>query len=464
MTSYTRQIADYAASLKLSDVPQDVIARAKGVMLDGLGCGLYGSDVTWTRILAGVVKRLEPKGGQASIWGCSQTASAVNAALVNGTMVQGYELDDVHINGALHTCSIVLPAAFAAAEYVGADKVSGEKLLTSIIAGFEIGPRIGKCMRGEAMLFNGWHSGAIIAPFPGTITAGVVLGLNAEQFFHAMGIAGTQACGLMAAQYGSMVKRMQHAKGAQSGLYGAMLAADGFTGIEDVFEEKYGGFCSTFSHSTDAFDLPALVEGLGKSWETMMFTIKTYACRGGNHSAVNAIDELVTETGLKAEDVEEITVRVTEAMVKHAGWHPYVPKGLTAAQMHTGFCIATRLIEGDVFVDQMIEENVARPDLVELANRVHVVRDEKREKMGNDYRKGSDILVKLKNGKVLNKIVDFPLGSDRRPLTSEQMAKKFRRLAAKVLPKRKVSQIEKLVWDLENVPSVTPLIKALRKR
>ena len=92
------------------------------------------------------------------------------------------------------------------------------------------------------------------------------------------------------------------------------------------------------------------------------------------------------------------------------------------------------------------------------------MRDEKREKMGNDYRKGSDILVKLKNGKVLNKIVDFPLGSDRRPLTSEQMAKKFRRLAAKVLPKRKVSQIEKLVWDLENVPSVTPLIKALRKR
>ena len=321
-------MAEFAPAMRLADVPKDVIARAKGIMLDGLGCGLYAADVRWTRILAGVVKRLEPKGGQASIWGRGETASAVNAALVNGTMVQGYELDDTHSDESIHSCAVVLPAAFAAAEYIGADKVDGEKLLLAIIAGFEIGPRVGMCMSGEQMIIKGWHAPAIVAPFPAAITAGIVLGLNSDQFFHALGIAGTQACGLMAAQYGSMVKRMQCAKGAQSGLYAALLAADGFTGIEDVFEEKYGGFCSTFSHSTDQFDLPALVDGLGKRWETMRIAIKTYACRGGNHTAVNAIDELVNETGLKAEDVEEITIGVTEGMVKHSGWWPYVPKGI----------------------------------------------------------------------------------------------------------------------------------------
>ena len=464
MKSYSRQMADFASSLRLADVPEEVIARAKGLILDGLGCGLYGSDLRWTRILAGVVKRLEPMGGQASIWGRSETASATNAALVNGTMVQGYELDDAHIGGALHTCSIVLPAAFAAAELVGAGKVDGGKLLLAIIAGFEIGPRVGICMRGEQMGVNGWHSGGIVAPFPAAIAAGIVLGLNSDQFFHALGIAGTQACGLMAAQYGSMVKRMHHGKGAQSGLYGALLAADGFTGIEDVFEEKYGGFCSTFTHSADQFDLPALVDGLGERWETMRFSIKAYACKMNNHAAVNAIGELVDETGLKAGDVEGITVAVTEAVVKQCGWWPYEPNGLTAAQLHTGFCIAMRLIEGDVFVDQMVEENIARPDLVELANRVRNVRSEERERKGNDYRYGADVEVKLKNGKVLRKTVDFPAGSNLRPLTDEHMARKFRRLASKVLSKEKISEIEKIVGDLEHATAVTPLIQVLRQR
>src|SRR5688500_14688956 len=129
MTSYTRQIADFAADIKLADIPTAVIARAKGIILDGLGCGLYASDVKWTQILASTVRRLEPMGGQASIWGRNETASAVNAALLNGTMVQGYELDDSHLDGSIHNCAIVLPAAFAAAECVGAGKIAGDKLL-----------------------------------------------------------------------------------------------------------------------------------------------------------------------------------------------------------------------------------------------------------------------------------------------------------------------------------------------
>lgn len=462
MTSYTRQMADFAAEVRLDDVPKDVVARAKGIILDGLGCGLYASDVKWTQILAGVVQRLEPQGGQASIWGRGETASAINAVLVNGTMVQGYELDDTHSDASIHSCSVVLPAAFAAAEYIGAEKVDGEKLLLAIIAGFEIGPRISMCISGEQMIRKGWHAPAIVSSYPAAVAAGIVLGLKSDQFFHALGIAGTQACGLMAAQFGSMVKRMQCAKNAQSGLYGALLAADGFTGIEDIFEEKYGGFCSTFTHSADQFNLPALVDGLGTRWETMRIVIKPYACRGGNHTAVNAIEQLVNETGLRARDVEAITLGVTDAMVKHSGWWPYVPKGLTAAQFHVGFCIAMQLIEGEVFVDQMIEENVARPDLVDLANRVKVVRSIEREQKGDIYRRGSDLEVLLKNGQTLKKTVDFAPGSDRRPLTGEQMATKFRRLAAKALPAKQVAEIENIVWDLERAPTVTPLINALR--
>ena len=53
----------------------------------------------------------------------------------------------------------------AAAEYLGPDKVDGETLLTAIIAGFEVGPRVGLCLNGNKMLAKGGTRPASSAPF-----------------------------------------------------------------------------------------------------------------------------------------------------------------------------------------------------------------------------------------------------------------------------------------------------------
>lgn len=460
MTSYTRQQAEFAANLKLSDVPPDVVARAKGLILDGLGCGLFAADMTWTQIVARLASRLDPGGGAASIWGRGETASPVHAALVNGTMVQGYEIDDAN-QACFHACAVVLPAAFAAAEYVGADKVDGAKLLTAIITGFEIGPRVGLCLNGDQMIVKGWHAPGIFGPFPAALTAGIVLGLNEDQMFHALGIAGTQASGLMAAQFGSMVKRMQCAKNAQSGLYAALLAADGFTGIEDVYEQEYGGFCTTFTQTKDEFDLSQLSAGLGTHWETMRIDVKRHASLGTNFSAIDAIEELMQAHGLKAADVEEVVVHATQATVSHGAW-TYVPTGLTSAQMNLGFAIAMQLIEGQVFVDQMVDKNIARPDLVELANRVRAVRDPEREQKPKHFHRGARVEVKLKSGKVLANTVDFFVGSHHRPLTEAQVVTKFRNLTSRTLSAQNVAKIEGLVFELEHAPEVATLSATLR--
>ena len=172
MPSYTRQLAEFAANLKLSDVPDDVLARAKSIILDGLGCGLFGAHLEWTRD-----SRAASSGGSSLMAATRrsgvavETASAVNAALVNGTMIQGYELDDAN-PASIHSCAAVLPAVIAATEHVGPDKVDGETLLTAIIAGFEVGPRVGLCMNGNRMLAKGWHTPGIFGPFPAAVAAG----------------------------------------------------------------------------------------------------------------------------------------------------------------------------------------------------------------------------------------------------------------------------------------------------
>src|ERR1700748_1786854 len=104
------------------------------------------------------------------------------------------------------------------------------------------------CM-GPEHIGQGWHSGATVGVFSAACGAAAALGLSPMQTAHALGIAGTQAAGLMAAQYGSMVKRMHAGRASQSGLYGALFAEQGFTGIRNVLESEYGGFCTTFSRS-----------------------------------------------------------------------------------------------------------------------------------------------------------------------------------------------------------------------
>lgn len=459
--SYTREMAAFAVNLKLSDVPPEVVARAKGLILDGIGCGLFAANLPWTKIIAKLVNKLEPQEGHASVWGHGMKTSATHAALLNGTMIQGYELDDANA-ACFHACAVVLPAVFAAAEMVGAEKVSGEALLTAIIAGFEIGPRVGICMNGDVMMVKGWHAPGIFGPFAAAVAAGRILGLTEDQMFHAIGIAGPQASGLMAAQFGSMVKRMLCGKNSQSGLYAALLAADGFTGIANVFEQEYGGYCTTFSQTTDGFDLKALSDGLGTRWETMKITFKRFCCSAMVMAPLDAMQELVAETGLKASDIDFINIAATDTTISHGGWHPYVPGGMMGAQMHIGFGIAMLMIEGDVFVDQMVEKNVARPDLVELANRVRVVRDLEREKKPKPYHRGADLEVRLKNGKVLNKTADFFIGTCERPMTDAQMSEKYRKLAKKTFADDKVAEIENIVWGIEREASAQRLADVLR--
>jgi 2-methylcitrate dehydratase PrpD len=110
----------------------------------------------------------------------------------------------------------------------------------------------------------------------------------------------------------------------------------------------------------------------------------------------------------------------------------------------------------------MVDENVARPDLVELANRVKVIRDLEREKMPRAYRRGAEVEVRLTNGTVLRKTADFFIGTFERPMTDAQMSEKYRKLASKTFAADKVAEIESIVWRLERESSVANLADILR--
>src|ERR1019366_8839569 len=99
---YTRGIAEFVSALRYEAIPSEVTTRIKLLILDTLGCGLYGAHLEWSRILQRRLGELDTTQACA-VWGTPQKLSAPHAALVNGSQVQGFELDDMHIIGVLHT-------------------------------------------------------------------------------------------------------------------------------------------------------------------------------------------------------------------------------------------------------------------------------------------------------------------------------------------------------------------------
>ncbi len=452
---YTRGIAEFVSGLEYGAIPREVRERAKLLILDALGCALYGARLPWCRILQRTLAKLD-RSAACAVWGTPRRLSAPHAALANGTQVQGFELDDVHRQGVLHVGAVVLPALVAVSEM---RRMSGREFLASAVAGYEIGPRVGLCM-GPEHIGQGWHSGATLGVFSAAAGAARGLALDADRTVHALGIAGTQASGLMAAQYGAMVKRMHAGRASQSGLYGALLAESGFTGIPDVFESEYGGFCTTFSRSRDRFSLPELTAGLGETWQTMGVALKFYSCVGSNHTALDALRELQAERPFGPKDVNKIVVYGSQVTLDHAGWK-YRPAGVASAQMNLSFCVATLLLEGDCFVDQFGEKAVSDPKRLALAERVEVHADPGITARGSKFRHAVRVEAHLKDGSVLERAVESPRGSEPHFASEAQVVAKFEKLAAHALKRSQAAQLRDAVLGMEKLKDASRIAKLM---
>jgi 2-methylcitrate dehydratase PrpD len=454
---HTRRLAEFASALRYEAIPADVRERLKLLILDALGCALYGAHLEWCTILRDTLGALDKSGG-CTVWGTAEKLSAPHAALANGTQVQSFELDDVHRAGVLHVGAVVLPALIAVAETTKA--LDGKSFLAAAAAGYETGPRVGLCM-GPEHIGQGWHSGATVGVFAAGAAAARGLNLDGEKTVHALGIAGTQSAGLMAAQYGAMVKRMHAGRSSQSGLYGALLAARGFTGIENVFEAEYGGFCSTFSRSHDRYDLAQLTAGLGQTWQTMGVALKFYASVGSTHTTLDAIRALQAEHPFHAADVERIAVHGSQVTLDHAGWK-YEPKGITAAQLNLSFCVATLLLTGDCFVGQFDEESVHNPRRMALADRVEVRADPAITARGAKHRHAVRVEVHLKDGRHLVREQEIARGSERDFASVDEVIAKFDKLAAAALPDKRVRALRNAVLALEDLKDAAELAALMR--
>src|SRR5687767_15185948 len=174
----TRALARWVSQLAYGDLPSRTKEVVRILLLDTLGCGVYGYATPWAKTLLDWAKAGAPAKGAATVWGeAAPSLRASDAALVNGTSIHAFELDDYH-QAKLHPGAVVIPAAIAMAEKLGSD---GKALMTAIAAGYEVMIRSSLALDPSAARLRGWHITGICGPFGAAAACALLMRLDAER-------------------------------------------------------------------------------------------------------------------------------------------------------------------------------------------------------------------------------------------------------------------------------------------
>lgn len=322
---------------------------------------------------------------------------------------------------------------------------------------------MGLGLHGKDILTRGWHSGAVFGPAAAAAATSNLMRLPAKVVEDALGIACTQAGGLMAAQYGSMAKRMQHGFAARNGLFATLMASKGYTGIKGVLEEPYGGYLSTFGLGSkhEPTSVPdRIVSKLGQEWEIMNIVCKSYASVAATHAAIDCIVLLQDQHRDELRDLEKIShiqVEMSEMFYKKSGWTPLPPISETAAQMSVQYAIAVQLVAGQVQPEHFSSPTLESLEVWKLIGKCTCRHNRDFDK-DEATRWHQRVTVEFSDSdRRVQALVKLPKGIDPK-LSNEEIRQKWRRMAEKVMARDRVGEIERLVLDLENVESVERLM------
>ncbi|KAE8313953.1 hypothetical protein BDV41DRAFT_535555 [Aspergillus transmontanensis] len=319
-------------------------------------------------------------------------------------------------------------------------------------------------MYGADLLSRGWHSGPVFGSPAAAAASSKLLGLSPDDTESAVGIACTQAGGLMAAQYEGMVKRVQHAFAARNGLFGALLARDGYVGIKKVFDRSYGGFLTMFTQGngrTPQYKPEEVTTALGKEWQTTNIRVKLHACVGGCHGQIEALEKLQRNYPDRfavdqLHNIRRITVSLSEPVFAHDGWAPEErPLTATGGQMNAAYIGAAQLVYGQVLLDQFEPHALDSDAVWSLIDKTTCVHSSEFDKPGHLC--GARIVVEFNDGETVEDVVAMPKGFDP-PITDDEIREKWRKLASSVIDSERLQRIENSVLSLETSADVSELL------
>lgn len=428
-------LSSFIAALNFDALPVTVVQKAKIHIADTLGAALAGTRSAEFRLL----HSLTGPAGSARLWGTRQYASPREAALANGVAAHVFELDDS--GGCDHTGAVVVPALLAALSAAGRP-VSGKELIVATVAGYEVGRRILEAAGGYDVHNRiGWHSTGTCGPLAAAAAVARLWRLPAAGCRDAITLATSFSSGLWAFIHdGSQAKKIHAGRAAEGGLLAAELAVRGFAGPGRVFDDVWGGFFRAFNQT--AGEPARLAADLGARWQIQRAVIKPYASCRGAHSAVDALDDILTGTGRSAGTIAAIHLDLSALLMEMCGAKE--TGRLAPTQMSLPYALAARVVFGAADLHSYAASRRADPLIQACFSRMSLAVDKTMQPLDEPV-----VTLTFTDGTVLSRSVPQATGSAERPMTAAALRTKFRHLAAMGIPEGQVGLLEALLAHLE---------------
>lgn len=420
-------------------VPDSVRHAAARAFANWVGCALGAVDDASVRQVTHVSLQLAGR-SDASIVGHAESLDAVNAALVNGVAANALDYDDMHAATLIHPTGPVAAAAFALCE---SRKRSGRVLLSAIVTGVEVECGLGLALF-PAHYDAGWHITATLGTLGAAAAACVVLGLDEARTRHALGIASTMAGGLRA-MLSNACKSLNIGKAASAGVSAALLAEAGLDSEPRALEAKFGFFHVFGQPQGDAM----LVNEAGSRHAMLDVSLKPYPCGIVIHPLIDACAALAKPGELGVQHVRTVTASVHPRAVELADRRH--PDNALAGRYSLQHAAALAFTRGSAGLAEFDGAQVDDPALRAWRDRIEVKAD-------STLSPGqARVAVELTSGARLTHAIEYPSGSPQRPLTEEQLERKFMALAARAMEKGAAQRLYEQCRNVDRLEDVNEL-------
>ncbi|WP_456387983.1 MmgE/PrpD family protein [Profundibacter sp.] len=451
------QLAEFVTGLGHDDIPADVRTRAGYLILDAVGIALASTQYDFAHRTLTALSGFGAGDGQ--VIGFGTGLPLRDAVMMNALLIHGLDYDDTHVAGVIHATSAAFPAALGMA----ADRrLTGREMLSGFIAGMEVSTRLASVAKGGFHQV-GFHPTGMIGVFACAMIAGRLTGLNAAQLADAQGIALSMASGSMEfLQDGAWTKRMHPGWAGVGGITAAAMAKAGFIGPKAVYEGRFGLFPIYLDKEhMQAVDMSLATADLGRVWEINNVAIKPIPACHFTHGCADAAMALRAEHGLKPEDIASIRALVP------AGVHKTVcepietkqtPQNSYDAQFSIPWAVASGLLHGRFGLADLTQE--ALNDAATLALAGKVTCEDYPDAPFPKYYSG-EVIVTLKDGRVLTHREEVNRGNPDRPLTSDDIETKFFENATTAVSQDRATQIRDAVLGLDDLADAHDLASLL---
>jgi 2-methylcitrate dehydratase PrpD len=459
MMNETNEISQRCHDLSYRDLPGDLIDRVKYLYLDYIGVAARGALSDSSLPIYRIISKVDNTRNGAVVIGTAMQAGPPYAALANGTAAHSLELDDVVNEASLHPGVAIMPAAMSAAQMA---RSSGRDFIAAVVAGYEVAVKLGIALGPAAHYARGFHPTGTCGTLGAAVSAAKLLSLDQKSMTNALGIAGSQAAGLMEfLNDGSFTKRLHPGWAAHSGLMAAMLAGEKFSGPATVIEGRFG-FLHAYSSQPIA---DKILKTWGQPYEVMRTSIKPHSCCRYKQGPIDGILKIMRQHQLKAGDIEKVTLGILKAgfaLVAEPVEKKRKPDSIVDAQFSMPFGAAVAMLYGKATLDEYTLENIKKPEIKALMDRIVCVENSELEK---EYPKKWPALATIttQNGQKYSAKIEYPKGDPENSLTWEELIQKFKNLVSPVYSEEKQKEIIARVRALEKEDDMNSFAALLLK-